>query len=135
MIGPSVFSFAPAATAVRVVLAAILLGLLTVSTAFAGDPPSIRHTLFMRGQVVDIRNGSLVVCIGREDGVMVGQEFDVVRHRRVGVSPKGTARFQRKIVGKVRIDSIVDEHYAEASILSGKVKDHDSIELSTSHYP
>lgn len=113
----------------RAMLAVLLTGLFATSIASAADSPSVRHTLFMRGQIVEVQDASLVVCIGRADGAAVGQELDVVRHRRVRTGPKGMGRFEREVVGKVRIDAIVDDHYAEASVVSGKAGQHDSIEL------
>ncbi len=109
----------------------LLAGLLASGAAFAGDSPSIRHTVFMRGQILEVQDSTVVVCIGEADGASVGQELDVVHHARVKTSPKGVGRFSRKVIGKVRIDAIVDEHYAEATVIDGKAGQHDSVELAT----
>jgi len=116
----------------RALLGLLLASLFAATTATAADSPSLGHTMFMRGQIVEVQEASVVVCIGRADGASVGQELDVVQHRRVSTSPKGMGRFERTVVGKVRIDEIVDEHYAEASVISGKAGEHDSVELVSS---
>lgn len=109
----------------------LLAGLMASATATAAEGPSTHHTFFMRGQIVEAQDASVVICIGRADGAAVGQELDVVHHSRVTSGPKGMGRFERSVVGKVRIDAIVDEHYAEATVVSGKAAEHDSVELET----
>lgn len=109
----------------------LLVGMLTSGAAFAGDSPSIGHTVFMRGQILDVKDSTILVCIGKADGASVGQELDVIHHSRVKTSPKGLSRFTREVIGKVRIDEIVDEHYAEATIIDGKASEHDSVELAS----
>lgn len=115
----------------RVLIGLAMAGLLASFTATAAETPSLRHTFFMRGQVVEAQEQSLVICIGSADGASVGQQLDVVRHRRTRTGPKGMGRFEREVVGKVRIDAIVDEHYAEATVISGKARENDSVELAT----
>lgn len=109
----------------------LLLGLLASGAAFAGDSPSIGHAVFMRGQILEVKDSKMVVCIGQADGASVGQELEVVHHSRVKTSPKGLSRFKREVIGKVRIDEIVDEHYAEATIIDGKAGKYDSVELAS----
>lgn len=114
----------------RVFIGLTLAGLIASFTSNAAETPSLRHTFFMRGQVVEAQAQSLVICIGSADGASVGQQLDVVQHRRVSSGPKGMGRFEREVVGKVRIDAIVDEHYAEATLISGKAGEKDSVELA-----
>ena len=117
--------------AIRGMSAGLLLCALAVAGAVsAADSPSIRHTLFMRGQILEAQGSSLLICIGRADGASVGQELEVVHHDRVNIGPKGMGRYDRKVVGKVRIDAIVDEHYAEASVIEGKASTNDTVELA-----
>lgn len=116
----------------RGTLASLLFfSVLGSGATFAGDSPSIRHTVFMRGQILEVQDSTIVVCIGEADGASVGQELDVVHHSRVRTGPKGVGRYKREVIGKVRIDTIVDEHYAEATVISGKAGQNDSIELAT----
>ncbi len=109
----------------------LLFSLLASGAALAGDSPSIGHTVFMRGQILEVQDSTIVLCIGAADGASVGQELDVVHHSRVRTGPKGIGRFKREVIGKVRIDAIVDEHYAEATVIDGKAGQHDSVELAT----
>lgn len=88
----------------------------------------IGHTLFMRGSVVDMTNGVATLCVGRADGAAPGQVLDVVRVTAVP-GAKGLQTFRRDKVGKVRIDAVVDEHFARASVAEGKVGKHDIVEL------
>jgi hypothetical protein len=117
--------------ALRAVFAGLLLPMLLLGTALAADSPSIRHTVFMRGHVLEVGPDSLVLCIGRADGAEVGQELSVVRHRPVTAAPKRAGRFERQPVGKVRVTAIIDEHYAEAAIIEGEVRMHDTVELAS----
>lgn len=114
-------------------LTSMLLGLsmcvIGLSAAADATPVSLAHGLFMRGQIVDVDNATLVVCIGRSDGAEVGQELDVIHHRRTSIGPKGVGRFKRDTIGKIRINAILDEHYAEATLVSGKASQYDTVEL------
>ena len=91
--------------------------------------PGIGHTLFMRGSIVHAANDQLVLCIGTADGAQPGQELTVYRVSEHPHGPKGPPMFQRKPVGTVRIDQVIDEHFARASVLSGAVKLNDIVEL------
>lgn len=116
-------------TICRTLGALLLLGLLASNVVYAGDSPSMRHTVFMRGHILEVQNTKIVVCIGEPGGASVGQELDVVHHSRVKRSPKGTSHFKRDVTGKVRIDAIIDEHYAEGTLIEGKADRSDSVAL------
>lgn len=120
---------APSTSIRRSIVGLLLASVFAAASAHAADSPSLRHTFFMRGHIVDMQDAALVVCIGQADGASVGQTLDVVRHRRASTGPKGMGRFKREVVGQVRIDAIVDEHYAEATLVSGEAGQHDSVEL------
>lgn len=91
---------------------------------------SLRHEFLMRGQVIDAEAGALVVCVGDQDGAQIGQELDVISHRRVTGSPKEAGpRFRRETVGRVRITSLFDQHYATAEVVHGRASLHDTVEL------
>ncbi|UXI66073.1 hypothetical protein [Tahibacter amnicola] len=114
----------------RSMLGLLLFGLVAAATVTAADSSSPRHTFFMRGQIVELKDVKLVICTGRADGATVGQELDVVHHQRVSTGPRGMGEYRREVVGKVRIDAIVDDHYAEATVISGKADQYDSVELA-----
>jgi hypothetical protein len=57
--------------------------------------------------------------------------LDVVRVTRVrSGNPKQGVRFHREKVGKVKVDAIVDEHFAQATVLDGKVEKGDIVRLA-----
>src|SRR3546814_11403503 len=77
----------------------------------------------MRGQVLEKGDETLVVCVGQADGAQVGQVLDVIRHkRRIRHSRAGGPRYRRENVGQVRIAELLDSHYAEAEVISGRPK-------------
>ena len=83
-----------------------------------------------RGQIVDITGDIATLCIGKADGAQPGQILDVYRAVPVSIPQKGNApAFRRQEIGHVRIDSIVDDHFARASVIGGKVANHDIVEL------
>lgn len=101
-----------------------------VGAAQAAEPGTFTHRVLMRGQILDKENGDFVVCVGQSDGAQVGQELDVVRHTRASRSSKVTGpRFRREEVGRVRIMTVFDQHYATAKLVEGKAQVNDSVEL------
>lgn len=112
---------------------AAALALMIPAAGFAQDggarSPGIGHSFFMRGTVVRAAGKQVVVCIGKADGAEAGQELTVVRVSEHPHGPKGPPMFQRKQVGKVRIDQVIDEHFANATVLSGTVLRNDLVEL------
>ena len=91
--------------------------------------PGIGHSFFMRGSVVKVAGNALVLCVGKLHGAKAGQVLKVYRnveHPHGGRSPMS---FMRKDVGTVRISEVVDDHYANAVIVTGTVKANDIVEL------
>ena len=104
-------------------LAATSAVLLAGSAAAQG----IKHTWLMRGTVVEMANGVATLCIGRADGAAPGQVLDVIR---ITPAPGDkTSGFRRNLIGKVRIEAIVDDHFARARVFTGQVGKHDLVEL------
>ncbi len=104
--------------------ALFLIGLLT---ACAGT--SFKHGYIMRGQVVGVEGNDVVLCIGSKDGAKVGQTLDVHRIVNKGGVKLGGDSYKRDYIGEIAISSIVDDHFARASVNSGDVKLHDVVEL------
>jgi hypothetical protein len=103
--------------------------LLAVSSARA-ESPGIRHTVFMAGSVIEASDEGIYLCIGTAEGAAPGQVLDVVRVTRVrSGNPKQGIRFHREKVGKVKVEAIVDEHFAQATVLDGKVEKGDIVRL------
>lgn len=110
------------------IIYALVLVLLVVSTSFAG---SVYHKYIMRGTVLEATDGKIYLCVGTSDGAKAGQELTVVRFVKTGETPglKEQPMFKREEVGKVKILEIVDEHMANAKIVSGEAKVNDIVEL------
>ena len=96
----------------------------------AAASPGIGHTFFMRGSVVEMTNGHIVICIGRVDGAAAGQVLKV--YRNVTTPGPRSVGFRREDIGTVRIDSVLNDHYANASPVTGSVKVNDIVELERS---
>jgi hypothetical protein len=98
--------------------------------AVGGEQPSLHHRYLMKGSIVEVTSGEVYLCVGRSDGAEAGQVLDVVRVSRIPSGPKaGGVGFIRKPVGKVRIDAVVDEHFARATVVSGEALKGDIVEL------
>lgn len=110
-------------------LALLVLAGAVAASAAAGET-SFKHKYLMRGQILDAQPGSVVVCVGKQDGAEVGQVLDVVRHVRTSAVGKAAPpRFRREDVGTVKITSLFDEHYATADVVKGVPKVNDTVEL------
>ena len=92
------------------------------------DAQGIGHTYLMRGSVVDVSPGVVTVCIGRADGAQAGQTLSVMRVTSVG-GPGKLLSFHRQAVGSLKISRIVDDHFAQATVVSGKIAKNDIVEL------
>jgi len=104
----------------------IVLAVLSVSSCTTVQ--TAYHGFIMRGSVVEVFDSEVYLCIGSADGATVGQELNVHRISQTSANPK-TPVFVRHDVGKVKITAIVDEHFARAAVLSGKVEKNDIVEL------
>jgi hypothetical protein len=106
-------------SAVPLILAAIVI-LLMVSCA------SVYHGYLMKGSIIE-SNSEIYLCIGSKDGASVGQEFEV--YKIVQGQSKANP-FKRELAGKVKITEIIDEHFAKATVISGKAEKGDIVELT-----
>lgn len=114
--------------AVRIGIATALA--LTLATSVIAGDGSLRHGIFMRGQILEVDKSEVVVCVGSRDGAQVGQTLDVIRHKRKNAPPKTfLPQFERIEIGQVRITEVYDEHYARAVVVSGKVRATDIVEI------
>lgn len=102
------------------------------SPTFAEESaPGFYHSVFMRGQILSLDGKAGLICIGKHDNAEVGQILDVIRHTR-NKSAAGKNRlkgFKRVLVGQVKVTSIVDDHYSEIEVISGDIKESDTVEL------
>ncbi len=88
---------------------------------------TIYHCFIMKGSIVDASDSDICLCIGSQDGASVGQELDVYKVIRV---TRARPTFRREYAGKVKIAEIIDEHFAKATVISGKAEKDDIVELT-----
>lgn len=101
-----------------------------VALSALGNDPGLRHRVFMAGSVIESTATEIYLCIGTSEGAKVGQQLDVVRVTRdTSANPKQGLRFKHRKVGTVRIDAIVDEHFAQANIVAGEAEKGDIVRL------
>ena len=111
-------------SAVSLVLATFIVFLMT-SCATVGQ--KVYHGFLMKGSIIEASDSQVYLCIGSKDGASVGQELDV--YKIIKTKSKGTP-FKRVLTGKVKITEIVDEHFAKATVISGKAEKNDIVELT-----
>lgn len=113
---------------VPLILAAVVIGFVAGCSNIQG----VRHNYIMRGQVVEIAGNDAVICVGSADGAKVNQELIAygLSKREVDVLDEDPVLWERIPVGAVRIERVIDEHFAKARVVSGTVSVHDVIELS-----
>ncbi len=85
------------------------------------------HGFLMKGSIIEASNSDVYLCIGSKDGASVGQELDV--YKIIQRQSKATP-FRRELIGKVKITEIIDEHFAKATVVSGKAEKNDIVELT-----
>jgi hypothetical protein len=107
-------------SAVSLILVTFVI-LLTFSCA------TVYHGFFMKGSIIEASDSEVYLCIGSKDGASVGQELDV--YKIIKTKSKATL-FKRVLTGKVKITEIVDEHFAKATVISGKAEKDDIVELT-----
>ncbi|MFA5183688.1 MAG: hypothetical protein WC405_20455 [Syntrophales bacterium] len=90
------------------------------------------HQYLMRGQVLEVKDGTAYLCLGSEEGAKVGQVFTVRRYVNMGYQKGGQPRYRIDRVGTVRITE-VETHMASAKIVTGDVKANDIVELDISN--
>ena len=98
----------------------------------AAEPskPGIYHRYVMKGSLMEVDDEGIYLCVGTKDGAVAGQQIDVFRYsRHRGANPKSGVRFRREKVGRIEILEVVDEHFARAKPLEGKLKEGDMAEL------
>lgn len=89
------------------------------------------HEYLMSGQVVSTdSDSSLTVCVGEANGAEVGQVLTAYRIVRDLALEEGESSFKKVNIGEVKIDRIVDEHFAKVTVLSGDIKKHDMVQLN-----
>jgi hypothetical protein len=107
-----------------------LVSLLGLTSIGCNSASSLYHSYMMRGSIVDVVNErEVVLCIGSNDGAKPGQVLRVFRTTYIEDGAGEIYAYGRVDVGNVRIQSVIDEHYARAEILKGELARHDHVEL------
>jgi hypothetical protein len=88
------------------------------------------HNYLMRGQIVSASSDNIIVCVGFDDGAKVGQELNVYRFFETNFSGEGDEFYEKRSVGKIKVEKVIDGHFAKATILKGKIKKTDMVELN-----
>jgi len=84
----------------------------------------VYHRHWMKGSILSAQGQGIYVCIGTEHGAVPGQVLDVVKVVRVrSGSPKAAPRFERRHIGKLRIDEVVNGHFARATLVEGVARE------------
>ena len=108
----------------KIVAGTLLMAFLAV-VAGCATMESAGHKYLMSGQILDVTDGTVYLCIGSKDGAEVGQELTVYKFERaVNPNPKYSAQpyFVKMKAGKIKIVEIVGEHMATAKVLTGEIK-------------
>ena len=110
------------------VLVGFVLGVLLAIAGGCAKMDSARHNYVMRGQILDITDDGVYLCIGSEDGAVVGQEYEVYQFVKTG-NVKSLPFYKKENTGTVKLTEITDEHYAKAKIVAGVAKLNQIVEL------
>ena len=65
----------------------------------------------------------------RNDGAQVGQILESYSYVMNDDNDEGADFFKRQKTGQVRVEELVDDHFAKVSVLEGVVKKHDLVLL------
>lgn len=88
------------------------------------------HEYLMSGQVVSTNNDSVVVCVGEANGAEVGQVLTAYRIVTNDDWEEGATSFKKLDIGQVKINKIINDHFANVIVLKGDIKKHDMVQLN-----
>jgi hypothetical protein len=90
---------------------------------------SIVHEKPMRGQIVQVQDDQVVLCIGSEDGAEAGMQFNVFEVVYQGAITEGNDNYKLAQVGEIEISSIINGHFARGRVIQGSVMPNNVAEL------
>ncbi|MBL8020752.1 MAG: hypothetical protein JNM27_13860 [Leptospirales bacterium] len=105
------------------ILNALLLPVV-VSFGACATGHAAHHAYLMKGSIVETSAEGVTICAGKKDGAAVGQELSVYHILRLK-----NASFSKQKVGIIKITQVFDEHFAKATVASGKAEMGDIVEL------
>jgi hypothetical protein len=91
-----------------------LLVVFLIAAAGCATLESAGHKYIMKGQILDVGDREVYLCIGSAEGAKVGQTYIVYRSIKMQGGLKQQISYRRGRVGEVKITEVVDEHYAKA---------------------
>lgn len=106
----------------------MVLGIFSIVLAGCANS-DFSHKYLMRGQVIAESSDNIVVCVGLNDGAEVGQELNAYRFIETNFMGEGEESYERKNIGKVKIEKLIDGHYAKVIVIEGEVKKYDMVQL------
>tara|TARA_R110002110_G_scaffold12718_3_gene60893 strand:+ start:57491 stop:57844 length:354 start_codon:yes stop_codon:yes gene_type:complete len=108
-----------------------LLAIFFLGAIAACSPTQFYHENLMIGQIVNVEEGEIVVCVGNSDVVELGSVLAVSRVRYDGAIIEGRNNYSLEPVGSVRVDSLIDEHFARGTVIEGDIRKNNIVQLST----
>jgi len=99
------------------------------TTLFCSAGQHAYHGYLMKGTVVSASGGEVYLCVGTKDGAKPGQELKAYRIEQIASGGGKATGFRKIDSGMVKILEVVDEHFAKASVTSGKVETGYVVEL------
>jgi len=88
------------------------------------------HNYLMKGQVISATDDNIYICVGLNDGAKVGQILEAYRFVMNDDNDEGADFFLKQETGQIRIEELVDEHFAKVSVVEGEIKKHDIVLLN-----
>ncbi len=72
-----------------------------------------------------------VICYSSDAGAEPGMVLDVYTVVNIGeaIAGDGVDNYRRETAGEIKIDTIIDKHFARGSIINGNIQQHDIAEL------
>lgn len=114
----------------RISVAILTMAIGTSGLTSCSSVSPLFHEYMMSGNVVDLKDdGVAVVCIGTPDGARAGQTLLVFRTQGYEDAAGDVVTYGREEIGKIRILSVIDEHYARAEVLNGDIEKYDHVQL------
>ncbi len=82
-----------------------------------------------KGYITDASDSTIVVILGKKNGISVGDELNVYKTTFISRGPKLPPILKRDYEGKIKITEIIDDYHSKAVIIDGKVENHYRVEF------
>lgn len=92
------------------------------------------HESFMSGVVADVTENGALVCISGQSDIQPGTLLDVYRLQQgTNTVIHDSLAYQRIHTGQVKVTQVIDEHFAEVTLVKGRIRKHNMVETTQSH--